>query len=684
MFKKNLLTITIIFALFGLYIPALAQDTKFPDYSYEFLGADKYENFNRKMFRFNQRLNKYVIRPVHIVWVSILPQYGMDRIIGISNNIEYPIRLVSSLVQRDFKNSADETKRFLINTTIGLGGMFDPAKHILHVEQSKENMDQALEKCKIKSGPYIVAPVISFTTIRGLFGRALDVALNPSSYIGSPILAAVKAGLTINRTSYIQPLLKMVESNYADPYEIAKKAFGIDSYIKKYNYDRVEVMSKLRVEPANKSKVQMEVSAKIFETEPEIKENLAYNKIPDTEIVSLEQTSLTPDIILNDYNPQSPVVDSMRTALFSIPGIDKSIWNELSLWNRTFNNRLKTSEINLSQGRNNYKFRYLLQKDKNSPLAIIYPSIGEGISSGHSVVIGKLFYDAGYSIVIQGSPFQWEFVESMPADYRPGIPSNDADAMIMATSKIMAKLGAKYNMPFENKVIIGTSFGALTSLCVGAKEAEHNTLGKVNYIAISPPYDLVYAMNQVDKISEIPYNSSDDIKQNVAIVSAKIVKLYQSKKDINFEVNNLPFTEEEANLITGFIMHQKLSDLIFVIENTPTNKKSDFYTLANSINYKDYTEKYLFKNVSDNKLKDDNWFSLSDIAMFLATHKNYKIYHSMTDYLTNKSQLKNLKLLTGNKTVLIDNGAHLGFLYRSEFIEDLKATILDFKTNSQL
>lgn len=125
------------------------------------------------------------------------------------------------------------------------------------------------------------------------------------------------------------------------------------------------------------------------------------------------------DMVLFDYNPQCPVVDSMRTALFDLPGINDSIWNELSLWNRCFSKKIKTSQVNIIPQRDDYKFRYILQKEKTSPLAIIYPSIGEGITSHHSVVLAKLFYEAGYSVIIQGSNFQWEFVKSMPEDYRP-------------------------------------------------------------------------------------------------------------------------------------------------------------------------------------------------------------------------------------------------------------------------
>ena len=65
-----------------------AEALNYPDFGYEYLGKDKFEGFNRKMFAFNQGLNKYAIRPIHIVWASVMPQYGMDRIKNATKNIE--------------------------------------------------------------------------------------------------------------------------------------------------------------------------------------------------------------------------------------------------------------------------------------------------------------------------------------------------------------------------------------------------------------------------------------------------------------------------------------------------------------------------------------------------------------------------------------------------------------------
>lgn len=681
--NRVIITLILICMIFNNLV-VFAQDSVYPDYADLFLGYDKWENYNRKMFNFNQGLNKYAIRPIHILWSSIMPEYGMDRIRSFSNNIEYPIRCVSSLIQRDFKTAKNETKRFFINTTIGVAGLYDPARHLIKVDQARENMDQALESCKIKPGPYFVVPVLYFTTVRGLFGRLFDMALNPSFYIGTPLLAVVKACLVINRTSYFQSLLKMIESNYADQYQVRKIAYGIDNYIKKTNLDRVEFLMLLKESSApkfeeymtpisrNDLQVQLDVLAELSNN-ADLKAKTNFYEILEPTL-GLEYINLEPDIVLKGYSPQSPLVDSMRTALFSLPDVNKSIWNEMSLWNRSFAKRIRTSSVNLAEGKPNYKFRYIFQHNKTAPLAIIIPSIGEGVSSGHAVCMAKLFYDSGYSVIIHGNPFQWEFAKSLQDDYHPGIPNKDAEMVRISINKIISKF-EKRGYKFENKVFLGTSYGALVSLFIGSKEYENNILGNTKYIAICPPVDLVYAMSQVDKHTLESIKSQEDLKQLVGITSAKVLKLYQIKKDIKCAVNMLPFTEEEAELITGFIMHQKLSDLIFTIEKAPINVKSDIYKQINNMGYKEYSMKYLISGTDTAPIESDYRFGLVSISDYLDTCDNYKIYHSLTDYLTNKTQLKQLKQLSGKKTVLLDNGAHLGFLYRYEFLNDLRKTI---------
>lgn len=690
------------------------QENKYPDYAYQYVGNDKCENFNRKMFVFNTKLNKFVIRPIHIVWASVMPKYGAQRLQNAYANIEYPKRLVSTLIQKDFKASKNETVRFFTNTTLGLGGLYDPAKTLLKIEPTNEDMEQALAKCKVKSGPYLVIPILTSTSPRNIAGRILDTSLNPSSYIATPVLAFVKAGLMVNRTSYLQPLFKMVESTYADPYEVAKKLYGIQNHIQNADLDRKELVETTVnmfnthsisantqqesitdfIKSTNNNEDKMlnikntpaqtpleEYLIENAQTTLKEQDKIAANELirggasTDNIILKDRNTDLKPDLTLNGYNPQNPVVDSMRTALFDLPGINDSIWNELSVWNRCFSKKIRTSSVNVDPTRENYKFRYILQKDKTAPIAIVYPSIGEGIMSYHSVVLAKLFFDEGYSVIIQGSHFQWEFIKSMPKEYKPGIPSQDADYLKTVTSKILTSLETKHNCKPKEKVVIGTSFGALTTLFLADKEYKNNTMNITKYISINPPVELMYAMKQIDCNTQEWNKNPDDLKNRVAITAAKVVQVAQMKNNADKNIASLPFNEEEAKLITGFIMHQKLSDLIFTIENGTKSKKSDIYQTLNNMNYNDYSQKYLLSeaNRSFEKLSYD--VSLHSIGDYLKNNNNYKIYHTLDDYLTNTKQLKQLKRYSGSKTVLISNGSHLGFLYRQEFINALKKEI---------
>ena len=220
--------------------------------------------------------------------------------------------------------------------------------------------------------------------------------------------------------------------------------------------------------------------------------------------------------------------------------------------------------------------------------------------------------------------------------------------------------------------MIGTSFGAITALFMASNEYKHNTLGINKYISINPPIELIYAMKAVDKNGEEWQKNPNNLKERVALTSAKILNLWNKKDESNFELSTLPFNDYEAKLITGFVMHQKLSDLVMTIENIPKNKKSDFYKDINNMNYEDYMRKYVLGDsiLAFDELNYDT--SLYSIADYLQNNDNYKIYHSLDDYLVNAHQLNMLKKYTGNKSIFLSNGSHLGFMYRQEFIDELK------------
>ena len=530
-------------------------------------------------------------------------------------------------------------------------------------------MEQALGKCKLKQGSYMVMPCLHSCTPRSLCGRALEAALDPAVYLASPIVSLVKFGLMVNRTSYMQPLANMLETTYADPYDIQKKLFGLESYIKGENIDRKVFFD---MQEKTENKIAQNETATGFSSD--INNNSETISSFNQELLPLSDkviSEITPDIVLDGYKVQTPVIDSMKTALFEKPDVNKSMWNELSIWNRSFAKRIKTGTIEAFPNRAEYKFKYILQKEKNAPLVIIYPSIGENAGAHHSVIFAKIFYDAGYSVIMQGSHFHWEFVKSMPEGYAPGLPDKDSENVRLISSKIIDKIQKKYQIEPKERVVVGTSFGAMMTLFVADKESRENKLNIDKFIAISPPINLLYVMKQVDKNSKNT-GSSNNVKDKTAETATKVLLLTEEKNNSkNFNKEELPFTDEEGKLITTFIMRQKLSDLIFTIENIPKNQKTDIYEMINNMSYSDYVEKYLGINTVNSSENEEKLASLLSLKEYLTTNNNYKIYHSLDDYFINKNQLSELKALAGNHLTCLNCGAHLGFLYRKEFEDEL-------------
>ena len=644
----------------------IKPNLKYPSYSALYLNEDKFEDINRKVFYLNLKLNKLFVKRVHILWASLFPNFVIDSLNSVYSNIQYPKRLVSSLLQRDFEAVKHETKRFFINTTLGVAGLMDVADKFFDLELYNEDMEQALAKCKVKCGNYLVLPFVSSITTRDMYGRILDFLLTPTTYIASPVAAAVKLGLLINRTMFIQPIVKMVESSFVDPYDVAKKFYGVEKYIKLSNYDRKNVLASIK-DDYDEVDLTDNKTEKVLQVKGSIKgENL---------IVSMPNDELKADIVLNDFNPQNPILDSMRTALFDIIEDERSIWNENAIWNRNFNKKIKTASVEITPNNDKYQFRYVLQKDKKSPLVIIFPSIGEGINSSHNNIMAKMFYKQGYSVVIIGSHFQWEFLKSLDKDYKVGFIKDDVKYIDKLINNIISYLSNRYDRVFLDRTAIGTSLGAYAVLFLANEQYEKGANNIDKFIAICPPYELMYAVKQIDKIIESWQRYPNDFKQKVAITTAKVLRAYKEKEKLNKSFKTLPFSNYEAKLISAFVFHQKLSDLIYIIEKRK-NKNMDnkiTYNMIYNSNFQDYIKNYLLEKYSYDEIENTN--TLSAISNYLINKDNYKIYHSLDDYLTNKNQLKELKSYCDDKLVLFNNGAHLGFLYRDEFINALTQEI---------
>ena len=139
---------------------------------------DPWEGFNRKMYAFNDKLDKNVARPVAGAYNRAMPAPARGGIHNVLSNLGEPVTVINDLLQGKIKQSLQDTGRFILNSTVGLLGWFDPAKHV-GLEKHDEDLGQTLAVWGVPSGPYVVLPVLGPSTVRDTGGTGGDIYLNP-------------------------------------------------------------------------------------------------------------------------------------------------------------------------------------------------------------------------------------------------------------------------------------------------------------------------------------------------------------------------------------------------------------------------------------------------------------------------------------------------------------------------
>ena len=182
--------------------------------------TDPYENFNRKMFGFNDHVDNYVAEPVSSAYKWITPQFMQTGVYNFFSNLKNINVVINDVLQAKFQQSAEDTGRFTINSTVGVLGLFDVAKHV-GLEQNEEDFDQTLAVWGVPRGSYLVLPFLGPSTSRGIPGAVFDTAANPATYIGMP----VQVVSMINSRANAEGALKFIDEAALDPYVFTRESF---------------------------------------------------------------------------------------------------------------------------------------------------------------------------------------------------------------------------------------------------------------------------------------------------------------------------------------------------------------------------------------------------------------------------------------------------------------------------
>ena len=188
---------------------------------------DPWERWNEPMFNFNRRLDQYVLKPVAKGYNFVVPDEIQIMISNGFDNISFVPRLVNSLLQGKVKGAGRELGRFLINSTAGVGGLFDPAKDVFGILKSREDFGQTLGFWGVGPGPYLIVPFLEPLTVRDGVGKAVDSALDPLSYF-LPLFwdrLGMKIGDIVNERSLNLDLFQGFEESVIDMYSAVRHAY---------------------------------------------------------------------------------------------------------------------------------------------------------------------------------------------------------------------------------------------------------------------------------------------------------------------------------------------------------------------------------------------------------------------------------------------------------------------------
>jgi phospholipid-binding lipoprotein MlaA len=185
---------------------------------------DPWERMNRTTFKVNTALDHAISRPVARAYQKVAPRPVRKGVSNFMDNLFYPVTMANDLLQLKFKPFAQDTGRFVMNTLVGIGGLFDPATGA-GLPKNEEDLGQTFGYWGAKPGPYFVFPILGPSDVRDGIGKLGDGSLSPLSYVNNNYIRYGIYGVYLVDTRYrLLPQDKVLEEAY-DPYTLLKNAY---------------------------------------------------------------------------------------------------------------------------------------------------------------------------------------------------------------------------------------------------------------------------------------------------------------------------------------------------------------------------------------------------------------------------------------------------------------------------
>lgn len=631
-------------------------------------GHDPLEGFNRSMFEVDCVIMDYVARPLGWVWASVLPKPVIDCIENACHNLAFPGRLISSLGSAEWECAGVETGRFLLNSTVGIAGLFDPAQHWFHLYKTDADFGRMFATWGIDPGCRLIIPGSRHINVRDDVGSIFDYFFDIRTYLPYSSWAYV------NNVVSLHPRFVSVIKGSADPYRtyVMMSLLNRELQLEKWYYEYAK--------------------------------DVHYERLP--ELPPAQETSLPEGLrgrrrTLEGYHSLGPVADTLRS-IYYMPQKDRDYWYaRLSIFNSDFEDMISNRKVAVSDDPDRSRLKYGFFKapkpeDKNEvppeKLAIVIPGIGGIYNSQTAIATAEEFYNAGYAVVLVDNGFNWRFMTSTDGQF-PGYTPRDAAKMRSALGKILADLREDGKIDNPRIVLAGWSMGALEICHIAAMEEKENTLGISRYLPLNPPADLLVAIEQADRFAAMTKDwTLEEAVEKVStgaglqyVLTDRVIPPYDPENPDTF--TRPPLVSEDT---AGFFINLSLQSCIAEIlekaqreSETPLPgitapctmfNREDFYREIGGIGFGEYISRFLFPQLDRKDADLDQLASesgLRAVAKTLRENKSVRMIHSWDDILINDADRKFLDETLGDRITWFSNGGHCGAFYTKAFRDEL-------------
>ena len=188
---------------------------------------DACEGLNRQTFKFNHQFYRFVARPIAKVTTFIIPPPVLNALGQALENLESPVRITSCLLQAKTKRAAQETGKLVLNSTLGVGGLWKPSDRVNSLKNvPPEDLGQTFGNWGIPQGPYLVIPVLGPSSVRDAVGKVGDTFLHPAQWVS---VSGVKTAATATQAVVENPdrldVYDATTKDALDPYIGMREAY---------------------------------------------------------------------------------------------------------------------------------------------------------------------------------------------------------------------------------------------------------------------------------------------------------------------------------------------------------------------------------------------------------------------------------------------------------------------------